>query len=363
MFAIIKQRVSCALMIAGMIGITACQGSSTSGSATSSSDTRALTGSVSSAETTNSNSSFLQNDSSLDCEADQILATDSTGESLSTDVDANCDFSISLILGKSYNISFLKNSEFIASLIFSRRLNGDTTSTIPVSEGTGAIDLGSIIFSGNVASPEQNPLHHCDFDGDGISDYDDDDDDGDGTYDDNESDCDLDGFDDDFDLSSDDSCLPGGGNSSLGGLILRVKPFDGAPDVDLDKDVRIDVGCRLDRTTVTNDTVIVMDADLNQMTCDLRVEPEHFHDKIVCRHRDEPFTANTTYTVTLDGLYCDDDTQIETVSWNFSTELQDDDDGDLEDELNDDSSDDSDDESIDDSEDDSDDEEDNSSDD
>lgn len=283
------------------------------------------------------------------CAADTVIATATDGTSASAAVDSACDFSLALTIGKSYSIGFVLGDVFVASLVFEAGADGSTSSDLPISSGTTDLDLGIITITGNIAVATSNPLSQCDKDDDGDSDYDDSDDDNDGIDDSEERDCDLDGSIDDNDESDDsddDSCSDSIDESAIA-PVISVKPRndpntdDGEDDVDLDKDVKAKIKCLVDETTLTADTFRVVDAEGNAISCsyDIELESASYEiDQIRCRHDADPFTADMTYTITLDGLMCLDGRPVESRSWQFHTESSDDDDGDAEDSYEDDHS-------------------------
>lgn len=135
------------------------------------------------------------------CPADRVMATDIAGQTTQTDVRADCSFSLSLTLNRSYVISYTLEDEFVATLIFQSGTSSLTSSVLFVSSGSTSIDLGTVTFDNGKASPEKNPVAQNDRDGDGDNDLDDEDDDNDNIPDEDEEDCDLDGHLDDDDES------------------------------------------------------------------------------------------------------------------------------------------------------------------
>lgn len=332
------------LTIALALVAIGCSGGS--GSSSSSTTTRNLTGSV----PENSTPALVKGVDTASCQADTILATDSSGTTTQADVASDCTFSIELAVGESYAISFLNGDTFVATLIFDSGVSG-TSSSIPLSSGDGTISLGSITFTGSVATPALNPLTRCDEDDDGTSDFDDSDDDNDGIDDDAEEDCDLDGHRDDMD--ADLSCS----DSTDSAHVFEVKPRNnphtdrGRDTVDPEQRISARIGCTVDTSTVNSTTFHVESAAGEEVECTLATESHSYGSRIVCAH--DPLAADTVYTLTISGITCEDGQVVTDVTSSFLSESEDDDEGSPEDELDDSSS--SDDDGNDDSEDSSDD--------
>lgn len=329
-----KRLFKLAPVLAGFLIMVGCGGAS-SGTATSTTDstTRALTGSVDGGSSSVSALMALANTS---CLADTVIATDTTATTTTAEVAEDCSFSIDLATGKSYAISFLLDEEFVASLIFDSGISGFSGSSLPVSDGDGAIDLGTVTFSGFVALPEIEPLDQIDSDDDGVADSDDTDDDGDDVSDDEEEDCDLDGVSDDWDESEDAAaCATDSGDVAIFEVKPRndPNPEEGEDFVDLDKEVRARIGCLVDTSTVT-DTTFQVSSDSDAITCTFEFSDEgDDHRKIKCKHEDQDFQASTLYTITLDGIQCEDGRSVESRSWSFMTTDEDTSDGDIEDDI------------------------------
>ena len=174
-----------------LFGLAACSGASTGGAeAGNPPSARALAGTLPLEESA--------------CQADGVVATDSSGETITADVASDCSFSIELTIGKAYVVSFIKSDSFVASMIFNNGPGTLPSSVLVVSSGEAAILLGNITITDGVATPENEPAEQNDQDEDGVDDFEDDDDDGDEVSDDEEEDCDLDGFTDGLD--EDDDC-------------------------------------------------------------------------------------------------------------------------------------------------------------
>lgn len=317
-----------ALALAGFMA--ACSGGSATGSG--STTTRTLTGSVSSDDP----AALVKSQTTASCAADEVIATSVDGDTTTASVDADCNFSLTLNVGESYSIGFLNDDTFVASLIFNTGISGFTGTNINIGSSGDDIDLGGITITGNVAIAENDPLDQIDSDDDGSPDLDDSDDDGDGIEDEDEDDCDLDGIWDDFE--DDDSC-----EDDDSGLVKvrEVKPRNdpqpehGNDRVDLDKDVRARIACRIDTDSVTSETFSVVSADgEHTVDCTYTFNSERNH--VECEHDSDDFLPDTVYTATLSGVMCENGSEVQERSWTWLTEESDDDEGSSEDDSDDD---------------------------
>jgi hypothetical protein len=178
----------CVLLAAfSMIHCGSSQGGSEAGNPPST--TRSLIGNVAASST---------------CQADEVIATDSTGVETTATPGSNCSFTLTLDIDNAYQLAFYLSSELLATMVFDNGGNNTESTTVIISAGTTDIDMGEILFSNSVAVPEFEPSTQNDQDDDGVDDYDDDDDDDDGIDDDDEEDCDEDGYSNDHD--DDDEC-------------------------------------------------------------------------------------------------------------------------------------------------------------
>lgn len=319
-----KQRIR-AFSLAGMlIFLVSCAGGAGGGS---SSDTRALTGNVS-----GESPPALKAQTSDDCAADTVIATDASGNTTTASVNEACDFTMDLQIGQSHVISFSSDGTFVATLIFDSGVGGFTSSDFKIGTGSGAIDLGLVTIRGKLATPEKEPKEQTDEDDDGVNDLEDDDDDNDGVEDELESeDCDLDGVEEGDDEGED--C-----EEEDTARVLEVKPRNdphpelGEDRVDLDKEVKARISCEVDQDTVTSETFRVA-SDSDTVACSFDFSGSgHSGNRIECEHEAD-FLPDTVYTVTIDGVRCLDGREVTPRSWRWLTEEEDDDDGDIEDEL------------------------------
>ncbi len=292
-----------------MTFIAACSGGAGSGS---SSTTRTVTGEL------DQPNAALTKSLVTDCFADTVIATSSAGTATSSSVESDCSFSMSLAINQSYALSFTQGGTFVATLIFSTGSSSDTGSSMHITSGSSSVDLGLVTISGSTASSSNNPLQYCDSDDDGVDDYDDSDDDDDGIDDSSEDDCDFDGYLDDDD--DDSSCTS---SSQDGEYIYRVRPFDGSRGNDIDEDVKVYATCAIDSSTVTADTFMVEDSLGNPIDCTYTVSNSDDHNAR-CRHNDDLFAAGEEYTVTVDGLTCEDTTELAATTWSFTVDNNDD---------------------------------------
>ncbi len=322
------------LLMIGLSLVAGCGGGGTSGTASDDTDgdSRTITGSLASG----GGGGLIKGLHADDCEADMIIATTTSGETFSADVEEDCSFSLSLSIGQSYVISLAFDDEFIATLIFDSGIFGNTTSILPLSSG-GILDLGIITIVGRVATPEHEPLDECDYDGDGVDDLEDEDDDEDGVPDEEEEDCDFDGSLDDYD--EDEADCEEEGDEEDHAHVLSVKPYDdpdGYDPVDLEREVKARIDCEVDQTSVTDETFYVVSEDgSHAIECSYEFSDSgENRTRIECDHDDfEDFLPDTFYIAVIDGVMCTDGRLVESMSWTWLTEEVDDDEGCYEDEL------------------------------
>jgi hypothetical protein len=306
------------LVVAGALALaTACG----SGAGSSASDVRALTGSVAS-NAANLKTRTLTSDDSVSCAADTVIATDTSGETIATEVEDDCSFTLELEVDKTYSVGFVLDDVFVASLVFDSG-SGIASASLPISDDSTTIDLGTVTFSGRIATPENEPLEQCDHDHDGSNDYDDSDDDNDEIDDDFEDDCDLDGVLDDYDDDS-ESCST---DASVA-QVLQVKPHHhDLHGVGETKNVWARIGCEVDESSVNGDTFTISDSEGNEIECDFTItNSESGQQKITCQH-DESFAMDTDYTISIDGITCTDGREVEAAEWQFTTSRNAHDDG------------------------------------
>lgn len=306
--------------------LAGCGGAGSSGGGT---ETREITGTVSSSGTP-----ALKTQTDADCAADTVIATDPSGGTTVAEVDELCNFSLTLEIDRSYVISFSKDGVFVATLLFDSGVGGFTGSDLTITAGDEAIALGQITITGNVAIPEFEPEEQTDEDGDGLNDLEDEDDDNDGVEDEIDGeDCDLDGVEEGGE--EEESCEEEGDLAR----VLEVKPRNdphpelGEDRVDLDKEVKARISCEVDQTTVTAETFRV-ESDSDTIACTFEFSGTGSSgNRIKCKHGSQDFLPDTVYTATIDGVQCLDGRGVEPRSWSWLTEEEDEDEGDVEDDL------------------------------
>lgn len=314
-----------ALVGLSLIGLSACNSglnTGLSGTTTSLNDgLTTVTGTVELADGS-STTQFLKSLSS-GCAADELIATDSSGDQTTTPIQAeDCSFEISLPSDESYNFGFFVNNELMANMVFSSGTNGFSQSSLPLQGVRGALNLGRILMEGSQAVPDFNPLRSLDFDQDGLNDFADLDDDDDGIADELEEDCDLDGVRDDYDGSC--ACRGQRGGTRHGD-ILEMRPSrqgdHRAQVIPLDERVRVRLACVADETTISSETFsVISDDDAHQITCDYEVRTlgDSGNSQIICHHDEDLFVPDTTYTVTMDGVLCDDGNAAESLTFQMN---------------------------------------------
>ncbi len=132
------------------------------------------------------------------CTADSALSADTRFITKVATIDADCQFEFDLATGKAWSLKFSLASNESVRLFFAN--GSDLSAFYFLSDSNMSVDLGSISFTGNFASAQNEATAQNDRDGDGMSDFDDQDDDNDGIADADEPDCDNDGIIDDFEL-------------------------------------------------------------------------------------------------------------------------------------------------------------------
>ncbi|MBI4238514.1 MAG: hypothetical protein HY696_08895 [Deltaproteobacteria bacterium] len=256
---------------------------------------------------------------SFACAADEVIATDTDGSTISTVVEDDCSFILKLRVGHSYVIGLSHDGTFIAALKFRGRVAGFRGSGLAIGRGNGRIALGGITVSGSTGSCENDPSEFIDQDDDGVADASDDDADGDGSDDAFERDCSLDGVEDDSDENACDGEAVA--EDDVQAHVLRVRPWHGRKHVALRKRVRALISCRVNPLTVNAQTFRVESSDGDAIACHYRLLYPFFArlTRITCRHFADPFTPETVYTATLDGVECRDGRPVEVREWSWTT--------------------------------------------
>ncbi len=266
--------------------------------------------------------SFLKKQTTdSDCPADTVIATDSSAQTTIVAIDeSDCFFDMELTADKGYVISFVLNDEFVATLIVQKNSSSLRSHVVFIAEAEIVMDLGDITIIDNEAFPENEPYTQNDQDDDGIDDFSDEDDEGDGVSDDEEEDCDLDGFLDYFDFDNSDCESDEDEGDEEDEFIVEVTPFNEEDFVSLDEAVSVLFSCEVDQESVTDESFIV-EADDDLIEC--QFEFTDSDEVVTCGHDDQAFLPDTTYTATIDGVTCEDGTELEAASWQWTTDEED----------------------------------------
>lgn len=245
------------------------------------------------------------------CGVDQILAIDSQGNQSNADLDEDCNFTLALTTNKAYSIILFREGQNFGPMRFQNGSGVLETSIFYVSSGSDPINLGTITINNNQGFPSIEPSTQNDQDGDGIPDFLDDDDDNDGLPDIDEGDCDFDGFWNDFDEDFD--CEE---NSEGIGFIEEIFPFFDDSDIPINETIELRTDCAINFATVNSNTFNIRDESNNPISCNYSL----FDDDILICEPQSNLSTNTTYTVRVEGLKCEDNTLIEILSWSFTTQ-------------------------------------------
>lgn len=250
------------------------------------------------------------------CPADTVLATDSVGDTTLASVSDDCSFRLSLSTDKAYLLSFVRDDDFVARLIFKTGVGSISSSIFVLSQAADAVDLGDVTIEEGTATAENNPTEQNDEDGDGVDDFADGDDDSDDIPDEDEEDCDLDGYGDDDD-ESDSACDVGEAKSGPEAIVVEVYPYDGDEDIPVDEVIEVQFGCVVDATSIDSSTFSVA-SDEHEVSC--AYEGDEGGDIVVCGHEGDVFLPLTTYSVSIDGVSCEDGELVAPASWSWTTE-------------------------------------------
>lgn len=311
--------------------------------------TRQLTGNVASEESDSSDSSELRLNfiatTTVSCVADTVIATDSSAAKTQAEIESDCSFTIELVVGEVYVISFTKQDEYVGTVYFINDNEFLSSPYLYLSDGDEAIDLGVISFSGGTALPEHEPAEQQDQDDDGIVDQSDSDDDNDTVDDSEDTDCDLDGIWDVLDAdisqceddsagdstdtgdtttSSDDGSSGGGTSSTVpAARVIEVSPTSNAGITDtllgvaLATSVQARFNCEIDTDTVSAQTFTIEDDVGSTISCAYSMSS---NGKIVsCNHATDLFLVLTVYTATIDGIACEGGSSGDATTWSFKT--------------------------------------------
>lgn len=295
--------------------LTSCGSSTLGGTEAGNPSMRNVNGQLSS----NSNNTATLMAATHNCPADAVTAINSLAETFPATVNSDCTFTLSLPVNKSYAINFILDEAFVASMIFTNSSTSITATTFVLSSGNTDIDLGIISLNGSQAHPEDQPAQQNDRDDDGVFDFDDDF---------SDRDCDLDGYYDLFD-DSDDECdvedddinddNDNSSESTEQAEVFDVYPENEDEDIDPEDSIEVQLGCSVNETSVTAASFIV-ETDGNSIVCEHELSSSN---QILECSPEENLQEETTYTVTLDGIECENGEIIPITSWSFTTGILD----------------------------------------
>lgn len=299
--------------LAGGLAWTGGSGCSATGGAEAGNPSRTIVGSVSP-----SGAAAFGVGAVTGCEADQVVAVDASGRSFNTNVAPDCSFEFTLRVPESYRLDFLLAGATAASMDFDNSPGRFSSPAMNLSPGDGTIYFDGVTIADGGATPSREPSKQNDQNGDGLPDFSDADDDGDGIPDTDERDCDLDGILDDFDADV-SAC----GGESGGAFVLEVAPRNGegvsgrGSKVKVGEEIRLRFSCAVDATTVTaaNLQVAPENDSVNLLICAFSVTGSG--KQVKCDHAD--FLGDTVYSAHLEGLHCEDGSEISAASWRWKT--------------------------------------------
>jgi len=242
--------LSCLLAIFFCLALASCGGSGNSGAG----NTRNLTGSLGSVDNIPSSSSSTAMMSfshpSVSLDGITVIATATDGTTVTTQADSSGNFTLPLVIGQSYVVSFAQNNVFLGTLIVSLDSAGNFSSRgFTVTNGDGDIALGKVVCSAGVCTAEINPNCELDDDEDGVMNCDDHD------FMDRHPDFDHDGIGDDEEgdehhhHSEGDECE-----------VTAIDPFNGELGVALNEKIELHFASAVDVTTVTPTSLSLTDS-------------------------------------------------------------------------------------------------------
>ncbi|MBI2083746.1 MAG: Ig-like domain-containing protein [Deltaproteobacteria bacterium] len=267
--------------------------------------TRAVTGFVPS----NGNLQGLAEDGSEEiCAADAVHATDTSGVTANTLVDENCFFSLYLEVDKTYALSFSRDDEFVATLLF-RDSEGHGSYSLTLEEGS-ELSLGEVVIVGTSAIPSD------DFQAQNEAVV--------------ENEGDEEGSDQEESQSQGDSeakeeAAEVGDIGDIGDVplssgephIVKTIPSNGARNVATSEAIMVQASCAIDPSTVGKAYFSVGDSNGDHVICDLELSASP--DEIICKHAD--LLTEMAYTLNVEGLKCLDTKKgtIRSLTWHFET--------------------------------------------
>lgn len=297
--------------------LLACNGNnSAAGGSEFGNPTRQLQGTIVGSGESNLRKTFLNQTGDSGCPANQVTAIDSQDQVTSAEISQeNCSFEMQLTANKSYELDFMRDDEFIATLVVKKNPSALDSTVFFIAEASTPMDLGDVEIENDNALPENQPASQNDQDDDGTDDFADEDDDGDGLSDDVEEDCDLDGFLDDYD-QSDESCDSDADEGEENIAILEVSPSNEDTFVALDAEIWARFDCVVNQDSVGTETFSIA-ADNDSLSCAFDFSDSG--DTVTCVHGDQDFMPDTVYTATVTGVLCEEGTEISSTSWSWAT--------------------------------------------
>lgn len=256
------------------------------------------------------------------CSASRVVIADSAAQSATVDVDTACAFSIQATPERAQTLTLFAAETFVAMLTFSHHAALFESNVFVAGSGDDAIDLGSLTIDGTSARAAHEPATQNDLDGDGLVDFDDVDDDNNGVVDVDEQDCDLDGYFNSVDLDN-GTCDTVGDIGEIPlqpgeDAILEALPRKAATQIADDQPIKVRANCAIDPDSLSEATFNIDDATGAHVSCTTSLASDQH--VAVCEHA--ALSAETTYTITVEGLSCvDHGDTIRTVTWHFSTAM------------------------------------------
>lgn len=328
-------------------------GGTSAGNPPTSTSTRTMVGEVEEEDSSTSSSAspsalvrFLDNPF---CKADSVLATAVDGSVIEESIETDCTFTITLITGTAYVISFEKSAGTVGTLLIQSGANSFLNAYVTLGEGDDPVDIGLVQFDKNVARPQKEPFEQSDTDGDGEDDFADADDNNDGVADLEDEDCDLDGLSDalDSDLEDcsdtdgDDAQDEGESGEDVGestdsdedsedvpvqsaARILEVFPRHMAgiaspfPAVSLEETIQAHCNCDVDPASVDAMSFMVTDELGQEVECEYALD-ETDASVVICEPL-LPLLPLGLYEVSVEGMTCLDGRTIGSRTWRWQTE-------------------------------------------
>lgn len=330
-------------------------GGTSAGNPPTSTSTRTMTGQVEEEDSSTSSSAspaalvrFLDNPF---CKADAVLATAVDGSVIEESIASDCTFTITLVTGTAYVITFEKSAGTVGTLLIQSGANSFLNAYVTLGEGDDPVDIGLVQFENNVARPQNEPFEQSDVDGDGEDDFTDADDNNDGVADLEDEDCDLDGLPDILDSNLEDcGDVDEDGSQSeeessgdteestddegdtgeqadvpaqTPAKILEVFPrhMSGIaapfPAVSLEESVQAHCNCDVDLLSVDALSFMITDELGQEVECDFSLD-ENDASVVICEPL-LPLVPLGLYDVSVEGMTCLDGRTIGSKTWRWMT--------------------------------------------